>query len=438
MGEADGAQATVTSERSLALRFARSRPTQATAVDDLTVQLTVLRDGHLGSATTNGTDPAALAGCARSAEAAAGAAARSGGTGPYPGLPAPAPVHAHDGHDPGTALLDPAAGGSALERAFEVTARKGVEAHGLWMAGEVEIGVATSTGIAVGERLTDAFMKVTAIAPSGRSGYASEAAVAASALDPRRLAERACGKAAVALEPASLPPGEYPVVLERHAVAELVTWIGITAFNGLAVAEERSALCGRLGTRIVAPSIALSDSPRFPGTLPRSFDAEGVPKAPLPLIQDGVAHRVVHDIRSAALAGAASTGHALEPGGSPHGPYPTNLVLAGGGARDEEELCRPVERGLYVTRLWYVNPVRPAETVMTGTTRDGTFLIEDGEITRPLEDMRFTDSFLGVLARTQALTARSELTSDGEMYGRRFASGVVCPALRSGSMRFSE
>jgi PmbA protein len=84
-----------------------------------------------------------------------------------------------------------------------------------------------------------------------------------------------------------------------------------------------------------------------------------------------------------------------------------------------------------------VNAVRPKETLLTGVTRDGTFLIEDGEITRPLVDMRFTDSALGLLERTQALSATSALTSDGEFYGRRFATGVVCPALRSGSMRFT-
>ena len=101
----------------------------------------------------------------------------------------------------------------------------------------------------------------------------------------------------------------------------------------------------------------LSDSPRFPSTLPRGFRRRGRAKAPLPLIQDGVAHRVVHDSHSAALSGAQSTGHALEPGGAPDGPRPTNLALAGGGAAGEEELCAPVERGVYVTRLWYANVV---------------------------------------------------------------------------------
>lgn len=437
--EGDAAQVTVCAERSLMLRYARSRPTQATAVEDLGVEIAVACDGQVGSASTNATDDAALAACARAAEGAATAAAAAAGPGRYPGLPAPAEPAAHGGHDPDTARLDPATGGAALAAVFEIADEMGFEAHGTWTAGEVDTAIASSTGIAVRDRVTDAFAKVTAIAPDGRSGYDAQTGVSAGALDPGRLARRAGEKALSQGEPARLPPGDYPVVLESHAVGELLRWLGQAAFNGLAYAEERSALCGRLGSRVAAPLIDLSDSPSSPGTLPRAFDAEGVAKAPLALIKDGVALQVVHDIRSAAVAGggASSTGHALAAGGSAGGPVPTNLVLCGGGAADEAELCAPIERGVYVTRFWYVNPVRSAETLMTGVTRDGTFLIEDGRVTRPLEDLRFTDSFLGVLERTEALTGRPLLASDGELYGRRFATGVVCPALRASALHFT-
>jgi len=253
------------------------------------------------------------------------------------------------------------------------------------------------------------------------------------------LAERAAHKALAAGEPAELPPGVYPVVFESHAVGWLCDLLAECAFNGLAHAEGRGALHGRLGEQVAAPAINLADSAAHPRTLSRGFDAEGIPKAPIPLIQDGVAHRVAHDIRSAALAGdgAVSTGHALAPGGSAAGPHPTNLVLAGGGAADEAELCAPVKRGVYVTRLWYANVVRPKETLITAVTRDGTFLIEDGKVTRPLRDLRLTDSVLGILSRTQALARDQRLTSDGEFYGRRFAYGVVCPALRANRVRFT-
>jgi PmbA protein len=433
----DQAQATVTAERSLLMRFARSVPTQATSVDDRGVDLMVLRDGHRGAAATNRIDDDSLAACARAAVAAAEAAARSGAPPDLPGLAEPAPTRAHEGHDPPTARLAPATGGEAMSAVIDAVERAGVEAHGIWTAGEVETAVASSAGVALWDRVTDAFMKVVAIARNGRSGYDAQTAVAARSLRPGQVAGRAVAKAAAPREPARLPPGEYPVVLERHAVAELLSYLGALALNGLAYAERRSALCDRLGSRVAAARVNLSDSPRYPGTLPRAFDADGVPKSPMPLIQDGVAKAVVHDRRSAHLAGTTSTGHALAPGGAPTGPRPTNLVLAGGGAEDEEALCRPIERGVYVTRLWYVNPVRPKETLVTGVTRDGTFLIEDGEVTRPVEDLRMTDSILGLLGQVQDLAAAPALTSNGELYGRRFATGVVCPALRAGSMRFT-
>jgi PmbA protein len=437
----DGALATVVSERSILLRFARSHPTQATAVDDATISITVLRDGHVGTASTNRAHDEFLTTCARAAEAAAESAARTRGSGSYPGFPGPAPINPHHGFDAATAELDPAAGGCALATAFEVAQEHGVEAHGVWSLGDVETAIAATTGIAVADRVTDSFMKTTCIAPDGRSGWANRTGARLADLDPRATAEaaakRATGAIAQRRDVVKLQPAEYPVVLAPAATAEMVDWLAMSAFNGLAHAEGRGALVGRLGTRVVAPSINLSDSPRYPRTIPRAFDAEGVPKTPLPLIQDGVALNVAHDTRSAALVeGARSTGHALSPGGSSWGAMPWNMVLAGGGAADEAELCTPIERGVYVTRLWYTNAVRPKETLITGVTRDGTFLIEDGQITAPLEDLRLTDSVLRVLENTEALTRDHILWSEGEFYGRRFASGTVAPAIRS-SVRFS-
>jgi PmbA protein len=431
------ALANVTYERSLLLRFARSRPTQSTAVDDVTITLAVLRDGRVGTASTNATSDAALAEAAQTAAEAAEAAARSAGAGEYPGFPAGGRSRGHEGFDQATARLDPAAGGAQLEGAFAACADRGLEAHGTWSVGDVRTAVASTTGTAAVDRVTDAFMKVTAIAPSGRSGYVERTAVAAGDIDGRAIAEQAAAKAAVDGDPVRLPPGEYPVVLDADAVGDIVSWVGYLAANGLAYTEGRSAFCDRLGTRVAAARINLSDSPRYARTLPRAFDAEGVPKAPIPLIQDGVAHRVVHDTRSAALAGTHTTGHAGVPGGDSFGPVPTNLVLVGGGATDEADLARPIERGIYVTRLWYTNPIRPKETLITGVTRDGTFLIEDGEITRPLADMRLTDSALGLLDRCEELGARPRLVSEGEFYGRRFAHGVVAPPMRVSSMRFT-
>jgi PmbA protein len=433
----EDAQATVTRERSLALRFARSQPTQATRLDDLSVEVIAVRDGHVGRATTRRIDANALGDCGRGAAAAAETVARKCGAGRYPGLPAPRQVPEHEGHDAQTARVDCRQGGRALRIVAEMAARRGVEAYGIWTAAEVTTAIASSEGVEVLDRVTDAFIKVICIAPHGRSGYAAEAGVAAEALDCRALAERAARKALVTDKPKRLPPGEYPVVMEPYAVAWLLELLGKTAFNGLAHAEARGALFGKLGARVAAPAVNLQDSPHCPGTLPRAFDAEGVPKAAVSLIGGGVAENVVHDTRSAALVGTTSTGHALVAGGAPNGPLPTNLVLAGGSAVDGAALCRPLARGIYVTRLWYENVVRPKETLVTAMTRDGTFLIESGEVTCPLADMRITDNALGILERVEDLGRSRQFVSSDEFYGRRFAAGVVCPPLRAAAVRFT-
>jgi PmbA protein len=431
-------QATVTHERSLLLRFARSAPTQATDIDDTSIHLLALRDGHVGGATTNVATDDALRDAARRAMAAAEAAARAAGTsGDHPGLPAPPEGYrGHDGYDRETARVDPAPGGAALRGAFAVAAEHDLEAFGAWTSGAVETALASSTGLHAVDRLTDAYMKTILRDGRARTGWDAQMATTINALDPEAGARRAAAKVS-AEEPATLPPGEYPVVLAADAVGGLLEQLARLAFNGQTHAEGRGALVGRLGTRVAAPAINLSDSPRYARTLPRAFDFEGVPKAPIPLIQDGVAHRVVHDLRSAALAGdgARSTGHAATPGGDQFGPTPTNLVLVGGGAHSLDELLAPIERGLYVTRLWYINVVHPQQTLVTGTTRDGTFLIEDGKLTRPLHDVRFTDSILRILEATEALTAASHLVGDAEFYGRRFACGTVTPALRAHGFR---
>ena len=429
------AQVTVVHERSLMSRYARSAPTQATSVDDTTVDILCVRDGHTAIAATNRLADDDLRATAARADAAARAAARLA-PGTHPGLASSAVPTGHDGFDAETAMLAPRRAAAALGVAFEIAAEHGLEAFGVWTAGDVQTAIATSTGLRLHDRVSDAFMKVVCRDDDGRSGYAVDAAVAAGSIDPAALARRAAAK--VTGGPLSaLGPGTYPVVLEPEAVGQLIEFLGDLAHSGLAHAEGRGALSGRLGEQVAASIIDLHDVPCGAGTLPRAFDMEGVAKASLALIERGVARNVVHDLRSAALAGdgARSTGHATLPGGAPYGPMPTNLVLGAGDAADSAELASTIERGIYVTRLWYVNSVREKETLLTGMTRDGTFLIEDGRITRPLRDVRFTDSVLRLLESTEALTRGRQLVTEGEFYGRRFAYGVLCPALRAADFR---
>jgi PmbA protein len=271
------AQATVVREHSLLSRFARSRPTQATRVDDTSVWFLRVHDGHAGAAETNDLAGAGLRQAARRADAAARAAAAAAGKpGDHPGLPGPEPARGHEGLDLDTTRLDPAHAGRALAAAFAACAERDLEAFGVWTAGHVETAIASTTGIRARDQVTDAHLKVIARDARGRSGWGAATASAAGAIDAAAVARGATAKVSPD-DPVELEPGEYPVVLEADAVGSLLDFLGWLGFNGLAHAEGRGALAGRLGTRVAASAINVSDSPRFARTLPRAFDFEGVP-----------------------------------------------------------------------------------------------------------------------------------------------------------------
>jgi hypothetical protein len=180
------------------------------------------------------------------------------------------------------------------------------------------------------------------------------------------------------------------------------------------LAGGQAALAARRGHRVVAAAINLADSPRFPGTLPRALDAEGMPRRPVPLIQDGVAHRVVND-----TAGGDSTGHATRPGHAE--PWPDHLVLVGGGAADEEALCAPLQLGLHVPAFLL--------TAEGGWRLDGARLIEGGRLTDATTGLADLEP-LALLAATEALTARQRLVPSDDDSALTIGA-TLCPALRA-------
>jgi predicted Zn-dependent protease len=206
----------------------------------------------------------------------------------------------------------------------------------------------------------------------------------------------------------------------------MLDFLGHVSFNGLAVFEGRSFVTSRLGQQVMAPTVSIWDDGLDPTGLPMPFDFEGVAKQRVPLIEAGVARGAVWDRRSAAKAGAghASTGHA-QPAPDSHGPLPTHLFMAPGGA-DQAALLRGIARGVWVTRFWYTRVVHPLEVVMTGMTRDGTFLIENGEITRPVHNLRFTQSYLAALAAVEAIGRETRLVDSDFGVARVPAVRVAC------------
>ena len=266
---------------------------------------------------------------------------------------------------------------------------------------------------------TTAQLITVSMGPGGGTGYAEAAAVDASTIDAAALGREAADKARATADAVAIEPGDYPVVLEEYAVVDLLDMLGYLGFSALAVQEERSFF--EPGKRIGSELVTIRDDGRDPSGLPLWFDYEGVAKQRVDLVEHGVCRSVVHDAQTAARAGVTSTGHGL-PAPNPYGPFPLNMIMEPG-TSTREELIGGLDRGLLVTRFHYTNPVHPKLAIVTGMTRDGTFLVEGGQIVGPVRNLRYTQSYLTALAGTVAV-ASDRRTLKG------FLGGVVVPAVR--------
>jgi PmbA protein len=223
-------------------------------------------------------------------------------------------------------------------------------------------------------------------------------------------------------------------VLEPYAFSELLWYFGFSSLNALACLEGRSYFSGRIGEQVFHASFNLADDGLDPAGLPKSFDFEGAPKQRVAIVEDGVAKDVVWDRRTAKKADddRASTGHALSAPAQGFGPLPLNLSLAGG-SLSRDELVERVDRGIYVTRLHYLGVVDPREGIITGMTRDGTFRIEGGKVTRPLVNLRFTTSFPKLAESLIGLGEDVELVNRSDFYDERYPFGTLVPTVATGA-----
>jgi predicted Zn-dependent protease len=263
------------------------------------------------------------------------------------------------------------------------------------------------------------------------SGYGSAAAMDVRALDPEAVGREAVDKALRSRNPTAIEPGAYTVILEAEAVADMLTTLGFLGLGALAVQEGHSFMNGRFGDRIAGENITIWDDGHDWRGVPMPFDCEGVPKQRVMLIENGVARGVVYDSFTAGREpGKTSTGHSL-PAPNTSGPLPLNLFMAPGGATVEQMLAS-TQRGIWVTRFHYTNTVHPVQTVLTGMTRDGTFLIENGQLARPLKNLRFTQSILEAFGRAEMLGSELKLIVD-DWDG----FGVCVPAAKIRDFRFT-
>jgi predicted Zn-dependent protease len=413
----------VTETDSALTRFANNGIHQNVSERNLGLRLRLVRDGRTGVASANQLDDAAVADVL---ERALAIAALQPPSDPVP-MPRPAPV------PPVEAWSDATAGASPEERAafVEAVCRKAaanrLEAFGAVSTTVSQLAIANSHGLFNHHRSTHATANSVVMGPTG-SGYADRAAIDVGQLDGEALADEVIEKTLRNQGAAPVEPGTYEVVLEEYAVAEMVEFMSYTGFSALALQEERSFM--RLGEKIADDRISIWDDGLDPTGLPMAFDFEGTPRRRVDLIANGIANDVVYDQATARRAGRESTGHGL-PAPNPDGPFALNTFMAPGDV-PKSELAAGIERGIWVTRFWYVRIVHPKASIITGMTRDGTFLIEHGRITRPVRDLRFTQSMLEALSGTEAVSATTKLEAANELFG---CSRV--PALRLRAFNFS-
>jgi predicted Zn-dependent protease len=386
-------------------RFANSFIHQNVVDEHTEIHLQLSLDGHPAAATTYRCDDDALASLADRALAAAAHRPVDplwAGLAPPARLLSPTDVH----YDAAAARAGPAERAEVV--AAFVAAGGGLEGAGFCETSRSDRYFANSAGQRLQSRDTSAALDAILRLP-GSDGVASTYSSRFADLDGEALGRHAAGRARSGTAPVELPAGRYEVVLEARCVAYLMDFFTLYGFNGRALTEGRSFAA--LGQRQLDPALSVTDDATDPRQLGPVFDAEGTPKRRVPLVEAGVVTGATHDRRSAAQAGggATTTGHAVA-GGETMGAFATATIVEAapgpgpaGGATVAASLASGVERGLLVCDFWYTRVLDPKTLVATGLTRNGVFLIDNGQVGRAVSNLRFTQSYVAALAPGQVL-----------------------------------
>ena len=299
-------------------------------------------------------------------------------------------------------------------------------------AGSLELNqnfmaLGNTEGITRYSRLDKVDFKTVITDQSGATGYSAAISNRAGDINIGKEFEKAADKALQSRESIEIEPGEYDVILEPAAVGGLISYLSYIGFSGRSVQEGMSFLTGRLGEQVVGDNITLIDDCQDPNTIDFPFDFEGAKRQRLDIIKNGVAKELAYDLESARKAGVETTGHSV---GDPSvGGFPLHLVMANGEA-EIDEMIAGTEKGLLITRFHYINVINPRKAILTGLTRDGTFLIENGKIKAPVKNLRFTQNIVDSLNQVEAISSMREKV--GGFYGYMYL-----PALKVNGFNFT-
>jgi PmbA protein len=315
----------------------------------------------------------------------------------------------------------------AVRSACDLAVKNGQVAAGIFSSGQSQSAIGNSRGLFVEYRETHAEFSIT-MQETPAASWAKANSADVRALDPQKLAARASEKAHLAVNARELQPGRYTVILEPAAVLDLVGFL-FYDFAATALEDKRSCLNDRMGKPLFGKNITISDDVYYPLQQGAPFDGEGMPRQIVFLVDQGVPKNLVYSRGSAKRGGKKPTGHGFALPNE-YGEAPMNLVFAGGDS-SLQKMIASTDRGLLVTRLWYIREVDPYEKVMTGMTRDGLFLVENGRVTGAARNFRFNQSLIEMLNNVELLGPAVRATGEE-------AFEMVVPAMKVRNFHFSE
>lgn len=334
-----------------------------------------------------------------------------------------------------TASLTPEARAEAVGRVIDEAAAHGFTAFGSYRSSASELAVASSTGIRAYERFTTAYLKALVEGPGG-TGFGDALDRDAQSIDPPRVAAKAVAKCAANHDQVEIEPGEYEAIFEPNAVADMVRFPTVWGMGARSFLDGQSFMSGKIGERVASDMVSIWDDPTDPRCLPVAIDYEGLPATRVDILNKGVAVGPVFDSQTAQEAGTRSTGHACSPFNDYAGRPVADHIVMPVGRSSIEEMVGNVRNGVLVTRFHYTHCPDGKRVIATGTTRDGTFLIKDGEIVGAVKNLRLEMSVLELLSSLQE-AGEGKLCQDWWAMNGMDTTNYYVPAMRFGRCTFT-
>ncbi len=444
LSSADEVEVLFSGGRFALTRFANNTIHQNVAEENHVVSVRTVFGGRTARATTNKFDEESLRQVVRSSESLAKVQHPDSDLLPMPdarsaGEADEASASIQTRHFENTAAITPELRADGVSKIVGVADRHELTTAGVFSSGEWFEGIFNSRGLSRWHTQTSAEVSITMLAADS-SGWQKANSPDVANLDPLRLAETAAQKAVETAHPREIPAGKYTVILEPAAVLDIVGFM-FWDYSGMAILDQRSFLTGRIGTRLFGDNITIVDDVAHPLQSGSPFDGEGVTRKAIPLVENGIIKRVVYARATAERmkeseyrekAGPSeATGHGF-PLPNEMGEMPLNIVFAPmGDPQRIEQMIASTERGILVTRLWYIREVEPFEKVLTGMTRDGTFLVENGRLQGGVRNFRFNESLLHMLSNVEAMSPPVRACGEESF-------DMVVPAMKVKEFNFTE